>query len=95
MAGANVFPQPFVVRQQPQLADNLNLYLKASLGDIATTLNGVLAMLPQAATAAPTTPHLGMVRLAQAPWRPVLNQTADAWVIYNGNGWDLLAGTAV
>ena len=95
MAGANVFPQPFVVRQQPQLADNLNLYLKQSLADIATTLNGVLMMLPQAATAAPASQHTGMVRLARSPWRPVLNQTADAWVIYNGTGWDLLAGTAV
>lgn len=65
--------------------------LNAELRTLQAVLASTQAMITQAATAAPSQPVDGMVRLARAPWRPVAGVTTDAWVYFDSpsNAWKL------
>lgn len=54
---------------------------------IATALESIVDLLPQATDRPPERPRLGMVRLAVFPgWNP-LGSGSNAWVQYNGSSW--------
>jgi hypothetical protein len=67
-------------------------HLAEELRAVQETLEGVLDMLPQSASEAPPRPRNGMIRRAESPWRPVVGQTTDRWVIYDDAtpGWSYL-----
>ncbi len=88
---STVYPVPYSPRVAPTLPGGEMPYLRQELIAIQATLDGVLALLPQVATIAPSAPHTGMIRKAISPWRPVSGQTSDRWVIYNGTTWDYFA----
>lgn len=58
-------------------------YSQRELSRLQAMAENTLAMVPQAATQAPTAPLDGMKRLARSPWRPVSGQTVDSWVFYD------------
>lgn len=68
----------------------------ASLAEEFRRLDAALRDLtdfaPRAATREPTKGRDGMIRLSRAPWRPVLSQTVDRWVYFDGatNKWAYL-----
>lgn len=85
------YPAAFVPDGSPNLPGGDDKYLRAQLAAIQTTLDQVLNMLPQVATAAPVRPQAGMIRKAVSPWRPVVGQTTDRWVVYSGTAWEYFA----
>ena len=75
----------YVATSGPLLDASDASYIVPELKKIATAISSIQAMVPQAATSAPTTPKDGMMRLARSPWRPVKGQTTDIWVYYDGS----------
>jgi hypothetical protein len=76
------YPLPYAPRSAPIIPGGEAQYLQQELREIQDTLNGVLDMLPQEASAPPARPRPGMIRRAVAPWRPV-GGTADVWVSWH------------
>lgn len=58
-------------------------YVQRELEAIKRTLDSLLLMAPQPATATPKQLADGMVRYARSPFWPVSGQVADAWVWYD------------
>jgi hypothetical protein len=80
-------PTPYAVSAlTPILAGGQDRYYGQQLSLISISISSLIALTPQAATAAPKTPIDGMVRLARDPWRPVAGQTTDQWVYYDAAG---------
>jgi hypothetical protein len=81
-------PLPYTPSPAPTLDGGDVLWGQQQFDRISATLNSLLALTPQPATAAPKAPQDGMIRLARSPWRPVSGQTADKWVY-----WDAPSGS--
>lgn len=61
--------------------------VKGELRRVATALESICNLLPQAADRAPSDPRAGMVRYALYPaWAP-LGGSSNVWVYYNGTAW--------
>lgn len=82
----------YVANVEPILEGGDSSFVLAELAKIQDVFRSTQAMIPQAANKAPSSPQDGMVRLARAPWRPVADQTGDAWVYFDGSSstWMLL-----
>lgn len=80
------YPTPYQ-RRTPPTGPVSPEYLRVELTNLQASLNQVIIMLPQAAASAPAQPQQGMMRLALAPWRPLVGTTTDGWVVFNGTDW--------
>lgn len=79
--------QPYVVGSPPALPDGERRFLLDELRKIEATLRDVVDLSPQETTTEPRRPRSSMIRRARAPWRPVVGQTTDAWVYFDGDEW--------
>lgn len=70
----------------PILQGGAEVFAQRQFAQIAATIEDLLLLTPQAATKEPPQLRDGMLRLARAPWRPVLGQDEDRWVYWDGAG---------
>lgn len=77
-------PTGYVVGATPLIAGGDAVYLGRQLQAISDSILSLVRLTPQPATTPPRTLTDGMQRLARAPWWPVVGQTADRWVYFDG-----------
>ncbi len=77
-------PPPYIPTPMPLLPSGLGPYAQREYEKIGRSLNALVLLTPQGANAEPKTLMDGMVRMSRAPWRPLVGQTDDAWVFYDG-----------
>lgn len=86
-ASGGTVPTPYGTGPTPIDTTGYQNYVQKELEKIATSLSTICALLPQAATRAPTKPIENMQRFSKDPWRPVAGQTTDRWVTYVNGAW--------
>ena len=84
------YPRPYRPGPPPLLPGGEQKYLLDELQTLRERFDEVLDMLPISTTTAPVRPREGMIRKSMNPWRPVVGQVTDKWVIYNGTAWEYL-----
>ena len=84
------YPTPYRPAAPPTIPGGDRMFFLEEFTKLRRTLAEVQDMLPEKTNAAPGRPREGMVRKALSPWRPVVGQTTDKWVIYNGSAWEYL-----
>lgn len=80
----------YTVSPPPSLPASLPNFANTEFRKLEQSLADLFDMTPQATNTVPPAPRDGMIRLAQAPWRPVAGQSANAWVYYDAGVWRYL-----
>lgn len=83
-------PTPFRRGSPPSIPGGDRQFLVEELRRLELTLRDLCDLVPQETNTPPTRPRSGMIRRALAPWRPVVGQTEDAWVSFDGASWTYL-----
>jgi hypothetical protein len=77
-------PTPFRRSGNPTIAGGEQAFLVEQLRRLEITLQDLCDLTPQEADAEPAKRRSGMTRLSRAPWRPLVGQTDDVWVYFDG-----------